>query len=163
MVHPLYLALNWNFERAQKSITLESKEWIEQNIPVNAKVLLDNVGNGGPKLHNSPSNLKDQYKRARHHKLLKAEYLALQLENPPSVFYDITQVDSSGGFREDDYQRYRLWQDTEEIGHPEKYYREKGYEYIVITNRYFSQIGDEFRLLKEFKRGKKGIRIYKVG
>ncbi|MDX1777959.1 MAG: hypothetical protein R3339_03700, partial [Thermodesulfobacteriota bacterium] len=124
---------------------------------------LDNVGNGGPKLHNSPSNLRDQYQRARQHNLLKAEYLALQLESFPSVFYDITQVDFRGGFREDDYRRYRLWQDTEVIGHPEAYYREKGYEYIIITNRFFSQIGDEFGLLKEFKRGKKGIRIYKVG
>jgi hypothetical protein len=163
MVHPVYLTVSWNSERAQKSITLESKEWIEQNIPVNAKLLLDNVGNGGPKLHNSPSNLRDQYQRARQHNLLKAEYLALQLESFPSVFYDITQVDSRGGFREDDYRRYRLWQDTEEIGHPAAYYREKGYEYIIITNRFFPQIGDEFGLLKEFKRGKKGIRIYKVG
>jgi hypothetical protein len=163
MVHPLYLTVSWNLERSQKSITLESKEWIEQNLPVNAKVLLDNVGNGGPKLHNSPSNLINQYQRARQHNLLKAEYLALQLESSPSVFYDITQVDSPGGFREDDYKRYRLWQDTEEIGHPEGYYRERGYEYIIITNRYFSQIGEEFRLLKEFTQGKKGIRIYKIG
>ncbi len=163
MIHPLYLTVSWNFERAQKSITLESKEWIEQNIPVNAKMLVDNVGNGGPKLHNSPTNLREQYLRARQHNLLKAEHLALQLEHSPSVFYDITQVDSPGGFREDDYQRYRLWQDTEGIGYPEGYYRERGYEYIIITDRYFSQIGEEFRLLKEFKRGKKGIRIYKIG
>ena len=89
-------------------------------------MLLDNVGNGGPKLYNSPDNLRRQLQRAREHKLLKAEYLALQLEISPDVFYDITQVDSSGGFREDDYMRYPLWQDTEEIGHPEAYYREKG-------------------------------------
>jgi hypothetical protein len=163
MVHPLYLTVSWNLEHAQKSITLESKEWIEQNIPVNAKLLVDNVGNGGPKLHNSPSNLRDQYQRALKHNLLKAEHLALQLESAPSAFYDITQVDCPGGFREDDYKRYRLWQKTEEIGYPEAYYRERGYEYIIITDRYFSQIGDEFSLLKEFKRGKKGIRIYKIG
>ena len=163
MVHPLYLTVNWNLERAQKSITLESKEWIEQNIPVNAKVLVDNVGNGGPKLHNSPTNLRQQYQRALKYNLLKAEYLALQLESSPSVFYDITQVDFPGGFREDDYKRYRLCQDTEEIGHPESYYRERGYEYIIITNRYFSRIGDEFTLLKEFISGSRGIRIYRVG
>ena len=163
MIHPLYLTISWSSEHSQKSITLASKEWIEHNIPVNAKLLLDNVGNGGPKLHNSPSNLRDQYQRALKYNLLKADYLALQLESSPSVFYDITQVDSPGGFREDDYKRYRLWQDTDEIGHPETYYRERGYDYIIITNRYFSQIGDEFRLLKEFKRGKKGIRIYKIG
>lgn len=163
IVHPLYLTVSWNVEREQKSITLESKEWIEQNIPVNAKILVDNVGNGGPKLHNSPSNLREQYQRAKQHNLLKAEHLALQLENSSSVFFDITQVDSSRGFREDDYKRYRLWQDTEEIGYPEGYYRERGYEYIIITDRYFPRIGEEFRLLKEFKRGKKGIRIYKIG
>ena len=99
MIHPVYLIVNWNYEHSQKSITLESKEWIEQNIPANAKVLLDNVGNGGPKLYNSPSNLMRQYQRARKHNLLKAEYLKLQLEISPDVFYNITQVDSSGGFQ----------------------------------------------------------------
>jgi hypothetical protein len=163
IIHPCYLIVNWDYERSQKSITLESKEWIEQNIPANAKVLLDNVGNGGPKLYNSPSNLMRQYLRARKYNLLKSEYLKLQLEISPEIYYDITQIDSSGGFREDDYRRYRLWQDTEEIGHPETYYRERGYEYIIITNRYFSRIGDEFSLLREFKRGSRGIRIYTVG
>ena len=104
-----------------------------------------------------------QYQRARKHNLLKAEYLKLQLEISPDVFYNITQVDSSGGFREDDYRRYRLWQDTEEIGHPESYYREEGYEYIIITNRYFSRMGDGFKLLKEFKSKSSGIRVYQVG
>ena len=103
-----------------------------------------------------------QYQRARKQNVHKAEYLKLQLEISPDVFYKITQVDSSGGFREDDYRRYRLWQDTEEIGHPEAYYREKGYQYIIITNRYFSRRGDEFTLLKEFIRGSRGIRIYRV-
>jgi hypothetical protein len=163
IIHPGYLIVNWDYERSQKSITLESKEWIELNIPANAKVLLDNVGNGGPKLYNSPSNLMRQYLRARKYNLLKSEYLKLQLEISPEIYYDITQIDSSGGFREDDYRRYRLWQDTEEIGHPETYYRERGYEYIIITNRYFSRIGDEFSLLREFKRGSRGIRIYTVG
>ena len=124
---------------------------------------LDNVGNGGPKLYNSPSNLMRQYLRARKYNLLKSEYLKLQLEISPEIYYDITQIDSSGGCREDDYRRYRLWQDIEEIGHPETYYRERGYEYIIITNRYFSRIGDEFSLLREFKRGSRGIRIYTVG
>ena len=41
------------------------------------------------------------------------------------------------GFREDDYRRYRLWQDTEEIGHPEAYYRERGYEYIIHNQSLF--------------------------
>jgi len=163
IIHPGYLIVNWDYERSQKSITLESKEWIELNIPANAKVLLDNVGNGGPKLYNSPSNLMRQYLRARKSNLLKSEYLKLQLEISPEIYYDITQIDSSGGFREDDYRRYRLWQDTEEIGHPETYYRERGYEYIIITNRYFSRIGDEFKLLKEFKSKSRGIRIYAVG
>jgi hypothetical protein len=97
------------------------------------------------------------------HNLLKAEYLKLKLEISPDIYYDITQVDSSGGFREDDYRRYRLWQDTEEIGYPRAYYRERGYEYIIVTDRYFSRMGDDFTLLKEFTRGKRGVRIYKAG
>lgn len=163
VIHPLSLIVRWDYERAQKSITLESKEWIEKNIPVNARILLDNVGNGGPKLAHAPDNLRDQYRRAREHRLLKAEYLKLQLAVSPDVYYDITPVDSSAGFREDDYRRYRLWQDTEQVGHPEAYYRERGYEYLIITDRHFSQVGEGFTLLKEFRRGKRGIRIYRIG
>jgi len=163
LMHPVYRSVQWDYAHAQRSITLEAKEWIESHIPVNAKILLDGVGRGGPKLENAPRNVKRQYQRAVAHKLLKAEYLKLQLELSPEIYYDITQVDSSGGFREDDYRRYRLWQDTEQIGNTEAYYRERGYEYIIITDRYFSRMGEEFTLLKEFTRENRGIRIYKVG
>ena len=163
LVHPLYRAVRWDYDHAQRSITLAAKEWIERHIPGDTKILLDNVGNGGPKLANAPRNVRRQYQRAVEHNLLKAEYLKLQLEISPEIYYDITWIDSSGGFREDDYRRYRLWQDTEEIGYPEAYYRKRGYEYIIVTNRYFSQMSEEFTLLKEFKRGTKGVRIYKVG
>jgi hypothetical protein len=163
LVHPVYRAVRWDHAHAQRSITLEAKEWIEEHIPVNTKILLDNVGNGGPKLENAPRNVRRQYQRAVEHNLLKAEYLKFKLEMSPEVYYDITWIDSSGGFREDDYRRYRLWQDTEEIGYPETYYRKRGYKYIIVTNRYFPQMSGEFTLLKEFKRGTTGVRIYKVG
>jgi len=162
LVHPLYLIVNWDYGHARKSINLEAREWIEEHISINSKILLDNVGNAGPKLENSPENIKRQYQRALKHNLLKADYLKLKLESPPKIYYNIVQIDCSAGFRKDDYQRYRLWQDTEEIGYPPKYYREKGFEYIIVTDRYFSKIGKEFKLVKEFKRGHKGIRIYKV-
>ncbi|MCX5897788.1 MAG: hypothetical protein NTY29_06295, partial [Proteobacteria bacterium] len=57
---------------------------------------------------------------------------------------------------------YRLWQDTEEIGRPPDYYRKKGFDYVIVTDRYFSQTAKGFNLIKEFKRGTKGIRIYKT-
>ena len=50
----------------------------------------------------------------------------------------------------------------EEIGSSLVYYQEKGFDYIVVTDRYFSQIEQDFALIKEFKRGRRGIRIYKV-
>ncbi|MCK5514669.1 MAG: hypothetical protein KAJ00_09230, partial [Deltaproteobacteria bacterium] len=162
LVHPLYLIVNWDYEHARRSITLEAKEWIEEHISVNSKILLDNVGNAGPKLENSPENLRHQYQRAIQHNLLKADYLKLKLENPTRIYYDIAQIDCPLGFREDDYSRYRLWQDVEEIGHPPDYYRKKGFEYIIVTDRYFSQMGKAFNLIKEFKGRHKGIRIYKV-
>ena len=162
LVHPLYLIVNWDYEHARRSITLEAKEWIEENISVNSKILLDNVGNAGPKLENSPENLRQQYQRAIKHNLLKADYLKLKLENPTRIYYDISQIDCPLGFREDDYKRYRLWQDVEEIGHLPEYYREKGFEYIIVTDSYFSQMGKAFNLTKEFKRRHKGIRIYNV-
>ena len=129
---------------------------------VNSKILLDNVGNAGPKLENSPENLRRQYQRAFKHNLLKADYLKLKLESPPKIHYNIVQIDCPAGFREDDYQSYRSWQDTEEIGYPPEYYQKKGFEYIIVTDRYFSKIEKEFKLIKEFKRGHEGIRIYKV-
>ncbi len=162
LVQPLYLIVNWDYEHARKSITLEAREWIEEHISVDSKILLDNVGNAGPKLKNSPDNLRHQYQRALKHNLLKADYLKLKLENPTKIYYDITQIDCSAGFREDDYKRYRLWQDVEEIGHLPEYYRKKGFEHIIVTDRYFSQMGKEFNLVKEFKGRHKGIRIYKV-
>ena len=162
VVHPIYLIANWDYERAQKSINLIAKEWIEERIPINSKILLDNVGNAGPKLENSPENLKHQYQRALKHNLLKAEYLKLKLEILPSIYYNIIQIDCSGGFRKDDYLRYRLWQDVEEIGYAQEYYEKKGFEYIIVTDRYFSQVEEVFALIKEFKGGHKGIRIYKV-
>ena len=162
VLHPVYRAVYWDYDRAQRSITLEAKEWIENNIPINTKILLDNVGNAGPKLENAPRNVARQYQRAVEHNLLKAEYLKLKLEISPEIYYDITWVDSSGGFREDDYRRYRLWQDTEEIGHPPEYYRERGFAYIIVTDRYFSAMGDRFTAIKEFSRNRRSIRIYKL-
>jgi hypothetical protein len=162
IMQPLYLVCTWDYEHAQKSINHEAREWIEANIPLNAKILLDNIGNAGPKLENSPEQLQQQYQRALQHKLLKADYLKLKLESKPKIYYKIYQVDSDAGSRRDDYLAYRLWQDTEEIGHPPDYYREKGFDYIIITDSYFSQIGNRFQLVKEFKRGNRGIRIYKI-
>jgi hypothetical protein len=162
LVHPVYRAVQWDYDHAQRSITLEAKEWIENHIPRNTKILLDNVGNAGPKLENAPRNVRHQYQRAVEHNLLKAEYLKLKLEITPQIYYDITQIDSSGGFREDDYRRYRLWQDTEEIGHPPDYYRDRGFAYIIVTDRYFSAMGDSFTAIKEFTRNSRGIRIYKL-
>lgn len=162
LMHPVYLIANWDYEHARKSINLEAKEWIEKHITINSEILLDNVGNAGPKLQNSPENLRRQYQRALKYNLLKADYLKLKLEFSPKIYYNIIQIDCSAGFREDDYQRYRLWQDVEEIGHSPEYYRKKGFEYIIVTDRYFSRMGNEFSLVKEFKRERKGIRIYKI-
>jgi hypothetical protein len=39
---------------------------------------------------------------------------------------------------------------------------EKGFDYIMVTDRYFSQMARGFNLIKEFKRGTKGVRIYKT-
>lgn len=162
MLHPLYLILQWDAERATKSITLECKEWIEKYIPAGSKLLLDNAGNAGPKLANNPENIKRQYERARAHHLLKADLLKLQLEISPTVSYDIVEIDTSAGSRRDDYMRYRLWQDTDVIGKPAAYYCERGYSYIIVTNRYFPMMDTSFQMIKEFSRGVKGIRIYRV-
>jgi hypothetical protein len=162
IIHPLYMVCTWDYEHAQKSINHEAREWIEANIPTNSKILLDNIGNAGPKLENSPEQLLQQHQRALQHKLLKADYLKLKLESKPKIYYRIYQVDSDAGSRRDDYLAYRIWQDTEEIGHPPDYYREKGFNYIIITESYFSQMGKRFNCIKEFKRENRGIRIYKI-
>lgn len=160
LIHPAYLIVNWDYQHAQKSLTLEAKEWIEEHIPVNSKILLDNVGNAGPKLDNSPVNIKRQYQRALKNNLLRADYLKLKLEIVPVIYYNIVQVRCSAGSRKDYFQRYSLWQDLEEIGHPPEYYQKKGYEYIIVTERYFSEMELGFKLIKEFKRGLKSIRVY---
>jgi len=162
LIHPLYRICAWDYEHAQKSINHEAREWIEASITINSKILLDNIGNDGPKLDNAPDQLQEQYQRARQHKLLKADYLKLKLETKPKIYYRVYQVDSAAGSRRDDYLAYRLWQDTEEIGRPPDYYREKGFDYVIVTDRYFSQMTRGFNLIKEFKRGTKGIRIYKT-
>jgi hypothetical protein len=162
LIHPLSLIIPWDAERAAKSITLESKEWIEKHIPTQSKILLDNAGNAGPKLANAPDNIRRQYERAHTHNLIKADYLKLLLEIEPTVYYDIVEIDSVAGSRSDDYLHYRLWQDTDVIGHPSAYYCERGYDYIIVTNRNFSKVGEGFPLLKDFVRGEKGIRIYQV-
>ncbi len=161
-IHPLSLIIRWDAERAATSITLESKEWIERNIPPRSKILLDNSGNAGPKLANAPENIQRQYERARAHNLIKADYLKLLLESAPTVYYDIVEIDSPAGSRTDDYQRYRLWQDTDAIGQPPSYYCERGYDYIIVTRRNFSNVGEGFLLIKEFSRGDRGIRVYQV-
>jgi len=162
LIHPLSLIISWDAERAAKSITLESKEWIEKHIPTQSKILLDNAGNAGPKLANAPDNIRRQYERARAHNLIKADYLKLLLETEPTVYYDIIEIDSVAGSRSDDYRHYRLWQDTDVIGHPPSYYCERGYDYIIVTNRNVSTVGEGFTLLKDFVRGEKEIRIYMV-
>jgi hypothetical protein len=162
VVHPLSLIMRWDADRAVKSITLESREWIERHIPPQSRILLDTAGNAGPKLANAPENIRRQYDRAREHNLIKADYLKLLLETASTVYYDIVEIDSPAGSRTDDYQRYRLWQDTDVIGQLPSYYCERGYDYIIVTRRNFSKVGEGFLLLKEFSRGDRGIRVYKV-
>ena len=162
VVHPLSIIIRWDDDRAALSITLECKKWIEQNIPSQSRILLDNSGNAGPKIANAPTNTRRQYDRARAHKLIKADYLKLLLETTPAVYYDIVEIDSPAGSRTDDYRRYRLWQDTDVIGQQPSYYCERGYDYIIVTKRNFSRVGEGFMLLKEFARGDRGIRVYQV-
>jgi hypothetical protein len=161
-IHPLTLIVRWDADRAGKSITLESKEWIERHVPPQSRILLDNAGNAGPKLANAPENIRRQYDRAREHNLIKADYLKLLLEIEPAVYYDIVEIDVPAGSRIDDYQRHRLWQDTDVIGMQPSYYCERGYDYIIVTKRNFARVGEGFLLLKEFARGDRGIRIYQV-
>jgi hypothetical protein len=162
VVHPLSIIIRWDADRAGKSITLESKEWIERHLPPQSRILLDNAGNAGPKLANAPENIRRQYDRAREHNLIKADYLKLLLEIEPTVYYDIVELDVPAGSRTDDYQRHRLWQDTDVIGMHPSYYCERGYDYIIVTKRNFARVGEGFLLLKEFARGDRGIRIYQV-
>jgi hypothetical protein len=162
-LHPLYLIVSWNTAHTKRSITLQAKAWIEEHIPVNAKILIDNAGNKGPKIANSPDNTARQYERALHHNLMKAEYLALKLRLEPDIYYRVYEIANPGGFRGDDYQRYLLWQDTDEIGHPPEYYRERSFDYIVVTKRFFKVMNHAgFVLLQEFRDGKRAIRIYAV-
>jgi len=161
--HPLWLIVSWDAAHAEQSISLQAKEWIEATLPRGAKILLDNAGNDGPKLANAPENIKRQYERALRHRLLKADYLKLQMEAMPENYYSVVQVDCAAGSRDDDYRNYRLWQDLEQIGKPAAYYRERGFQYIVLTDRYFAAMPDQgFILLKEFRRGTKAIRIYRI-
>ena len=160
--HPLLPIINWDSYYARKSINLEAKEWIEQNISAHTRILLDNTGNEGPKLENAPANLQRQYERAAARGLLKADYLKLKAELSPKICYDIALVDEPAGSRRDDYEEYRSWEDLEKIGMPAQYYRDKNFSYLIITNRYFDRIGNGFLLIKEFVRDQRKIRIYKV-
>ncbi len=163
LAHPLYRTAAWDMDHSRRSATLQAKDWIEENIPVNAKVLIDNAGNKGPKLETSPEHLRAQYERARRHGLLKADYLALKMEVEPRIYYRLYEVADPAGSRDDDYRNFCLWADLEEIGHPPDYYRSKGFEYIVVTKRLFAAMAQEgFVLLKEFRQGKKAIRVYRV-
>ncbi len=157
----LYI-VQWDNSRAAPSINLEAQQWIERNIPAQAKILLDNTGNDGPKLANDPANVQRQYERAAARGLLKAEYLKLKAELKPETSYDITLVDDHGGFRQDDYERYCSWADLEKIGMSPAYYRKRGFEFLILTNRYFDKIGKGFILVKEFARLYNQIRIYRV-
>ena len=159
---PLLLIIKWDSYYARKSINLEAKEWIEQNIPASTRILLDNTGNDGPKLENAPANMRRQYERAAAHGLLKADYLKLKAELSPKIHYDIVLVDAPEGSRQDDYERYRLWEDLETVDKPAQYYRDKNFSYLIITNRYFDRIGNGFLVIKEFVRDYRKIRIYKV-
>ncbi len=162
IAHPLYCAVSWNILRSQKSIDTQAREWIEEHVPAGSKILLDNAGNKGPKLSNDPANIRRQLARARAHNLMKAEHLELLLTVRPETWYDLVYVFEPAGFRADDFRRYRLWQDLEKPGHPPAYYRRKGFDYIVVTERYFSLDWSGFVLVRDFTRGKRGVRIYAV-
>jgi hypothetical protein len=162
-LHPLYLIVSWNTVHSKRSITLQAKDWIEEHIPVNAKILIDNAGNKGPKIVNSPENTARQYERALRHNLMKAEYLALKMKLKPDIYYRVYEIVNPGGFREDDFKRYLLWQDTEEIGHPPEYYRERGFDYIVVTKRFFDVMDHAgFVQVQEFRDRMRAIRIYAI-
>ncbi len=162
IAHPLYCSVDWAVARSRQSIDLQARQWIEEHIPAGSRILLDNIGNKGPKLANNPANIERQLQRARRHGLMKAEHLELQLEIQPDISYDLVYVYEPGGFRDDDFRRYLLWQDLEKLGMPPEFYREKEFDFIVITERYYSLPWNGFRLVREFHQDGRGVRIYRV-
>lgn len=163
LAHPLSQIISWDHDRGGPGIDSAAREWIEATIPAGATILIDNVGNKGPKLTNTRANIRRQLERARRHNLMKAEHLHLLLKYPqPGPRYDLVQVNEPGGFRADDYQRYRLWQDLADIGRPASSYRAAGIQYVVITDRYESRMGPGLQLMRAFRKGRRAVLVYRV-
>ena len=169
LLDPLVQSVLNDYLISQKHARTFAKEWIEANIPENAKILVDNHG---PQLLRSKELIQKQYEQSAKSGHLKEDYFKLQLEALPDGGYNWYQIkrDVIAPKEMGDYSQMVELNERIDLGR--KYLKQKGFEYIVISKG--KEIDEEeetfdrtYKLLKEFKpkiynKSDFRIKIYKI-
>jgi len=169
LLDPLVQSVLNDYLISQKHARTFAKEWIEANIPENAKILVDNHG---PQLLRSKELIQKQYEQSAKSGHLKEDYFKLQLEALPDGGYNWYQIkrDVIAPKEMGDYSQMVELNERIDLGR--KYLKQKGFEYIVISKD--KEIDEEeetfdrtYKLLKEFKpkiynKSDFRIKIYKI-
>jgi len=169
LLDPLVQSVLNDYLISQKHARTFAKEWIEANIPENAKILVDNHG---PQLLRSKELIQKQYEQSAKSGHLKEDYFKLQLEALPDGGYNWYQIkrDVIAPKEMGDYSQMVELNERVDLGR--KYLKQKGFEYIVISKG--KEIDEEeemldrtYKLLKEFKpkiynKSDFRIKIYKI-
>ena len=169
LLDPLVQSVLNDYLISQKHARTFAKEWIEANIPENAKILVDNHG---PQLLRSKELIQKQYEQSAKSGHLKEDYFKLQLEALPDGGYNWYQIkrDVIAPKEMGDYSQMVELNERIDLGR--KYLKQKGFEYIVISKG--KEIDEEeemldrtYKLLKEFKpkiynKNDFRIKIYKI-
>ena len=169
LLDPLVQSVLNDYLISQKHARTFAKEWIEANIPENAKILVDNHG---PQLLRSKELIQKQYEQSAKSGHLKEDYFKLQLEALPDGGYNWYQIkrDVIAPKEMGDYSQMVELNERIDLGR--KYFKQKGFEYIVISKD--KEIDEEeetfdrtYKLLKEFKpkiynKSDFRIKIYKI-
>ena len=169
LLDPLVQSVLNDYLISQKHARTFAKEWIESNIPENAKILVDNHG---PQLLRSKELIQKQYEQSAKSGHLKEDYFKLQLEALPDGGYNWYQIkrDVIAPKEMGDYSQMVELSERVDLGR--KYLKQKGFEYIVISKG--KEIDEEeemldrtYKLLKEFEpkiynKCDFRIKIYKI-
>ena len=146
----------YDFRALHKDTRLLAKEWIEQNIPSGAKLVVDA---DGPRLQMSTKKLKELLQRSQMYKepgpftTHLRDYYAYQLAAVSEPSYDVTVISHPWWFsKEEQAGTFRLESARDvDMGNPVKersvmslaHYKQQGYKYIITDSddyaRYFKE------------------------
>ena len=176
ILYPMYNLINYNLEANEKDIRIIAKEWVEKNIPNNAKILLSGLNVSMIRAAPLEDNIKGLEEKIRENekgvfgisKKGLNRYYRLKIESHRKGFikgksYDLTSTKGGKNIKPIEYYRlkhYDYFVLSDEIEVP--YWNERRKEMFPNVVNFYNQLGDSTVLLKSFKGQGRLIKIFKL-